>query len=63
MPMFGFFEKKKVKNYFCSKCEESFDDKYLEAKGYTSLQCPFCGSLKCYELSGKGIKKQNKPFK
>ena len=56
--MFGFFEKKKEKNYFCSKCEETFDDKYLEAKGYTSLKCPFCGSLKCYEMSGKSPKKK-----
>ena len=56
--MFGFFEKKKEKNYFCSQCEETFDDKYLEAKGYTTLKCPFCGSLKCYEIGGKSPKKK-----
>jgi len=56
--MFGFFEKKKEKSYFCSQCEETFDDKYLEAKGYTSLKCPFCGSLKCYELKSQGSNKK-----
>ena len=61
--MFGFFEKKKEKNYFCSKCEENFTDKYLEAKNYNSLQCPFCGSLDCYEIHGKRLKKDAKPFK
>ena len=51
--MFGFFEKKKEKNYFCSNCGESFTDKYLKAKNYTSVKCPFCGSSKCYEISKK----------
>lgn len=58
--MFGLFEKKKVKNYFCSKCEEHFDDTYLKAKGYTTLKCPFCGSLDCYEITGKVKNKQKK---
>ena len=55
--MFGLFEKKKEKNYFCAACEETFTDKYLKAKNYTSLKCPFCGSLDCYELRGKSVKK------
>ncbi len=58
--MFGFFEKKKEKKYFCSKCGELFTDKFLEAKNYTTLKCPFCGSLKCYEINGKNFKKDIK---
>lgn len=50
--MFGFFEKKEEKKYFCSKCEEKFTDKHLAAKNYTTLKCPFCASLKCYEIRG-----------
>ena len=55
--MFGLFEKKKEKNYFCSKCKEYFSDKYLAAKNYTKLKCPFCGSLECYEIHSKIVKK------
>jgi len=51
--MFGFFQKKKEKNYFCADCKETFDEKYLKAKNFTSLKCPFCRSLNCYEIHTK----------
>ena len=51
--MFGFFEKKKEKNYYCADCKEQFDDKYLKVKNLTTLQCPFCKSLKCYPITKK----------
>jgi len=51
--MFGFFEKKKEKNYFCEECGEYFTEKHLKAKNHTRMQCPFCGSLKCYAVSKK----------
>lgn len=54
--MFGLFEKKKEKNYFCSNCKENFTDKYLAAKNYTTLKCPFCDSLDCYEIHPKNTK-------
>ena len=54
--MFGFFEKKKEKNYFCDDCKETFDEKYLKAKNFTILKCPFCGSSNCYEIHGKSGK-------
>ena len=54
--MFGFFKKKKEKNYFCADCEEQFDDKYLKARNFTTLKCPFCGSIKCYTVTKKDNK-------
>jgi DNA-directed RNA polymerase subunit RPC12/RpoP len=61
--MFGFFEKKKEKNYFCTDCQEHFDDKYLKAKNIENVQCPFCKSLKCYEIQGKVTKKDTNSSK
>ena len=58
--MFGFLKKKKEKNYFCEKCGEYFSDEHLKAKNYTRLKCPFCGSIECYEIHGKTLKKNTK---
>jgi len=61
--MFGLFEKKKEKTYFCTKCKEFFTDKHLQVKNYTGLKCPFCSSLECYEIKGRTGEKENQSFK